>query len=254
MYEHTVSKQWRRPEIETKGMGKRSAWYISIYNSYLYIQYFCINCYKHSANVGDFFHFMWECLRVIFRIFWGKPSQPGSLCNLCERVQVDKAVKVFSIGDEFMMHAFRAHLTAGILTTLNLNSTSDPIQHPESHEWLKHKAQALLFNPQKSEDPVHQLHLSFLHHAFLYIDLHEAVRWKNGPEIARHWKWWLPRFLGTGRKNYAAEAVYHICNINISADFPKHIAYLATHNRTVNVSGKPGQGKPVDQLIEHYNL
>ena len=42
-------------------------------------------------------------------IFWGTPAQPGSLCNLRElirRVQVDKGVRVFSVGGEFILHAF----------------------------------------------------------------------------------------------------------------------------------------------------
>ena len=92
----------------------------------------------------------------------------------------------------------------------------------------------------------------FLHIAYLYVDLREAIRWENGPQIVRHWKWWLPRFLATGHTNYASETVHLIANLQ--ANFPKHIAYLATHNRTVNISGKPRRGKPVDQLIEHYNL
>lgn len=208
-------------------------------------------------TTGDF-HFLWECLRVILKIFWGKPAQPGSLCNLREvirRVQVDKTVKVFNAGDEFLMHAFRAHLRASILTELKLDSISDDIQHAKSKEWLQHTAERLvttLLMPKTSDDPVHYLHSAFLHYAFLYTDLREAIRWENGPEIIRHWKWWLPRFLGTGKRNYAAESVYLTCNLQ--ADFPRHMAYIATHNRTVNMSGKPGRGKPVDQLIEHYNL
>ena len=35
---------------------------------------------------------------------------------------------------------------------------------------------------------------------------------------------------------------------------PRHIAYRVVHNHTVNTDGKPGHGKPVDQLVEHYNL
>ena len=54
------------------------------------------------------------------------------------------------------------------------------------------------------------------------------------------------------KKQYAAEPVYQTCNL--SANFPKHIAYIATHNRTINMSGRAGEGKPVDQLNEHYNL
>ena len=86
---------------------------------------------------------------------------------------------------------------------------------------------------------------AFVHVGYSYV---EAIRWEYGPHIIRHWKWWLPRFLATGCSNYASEAV----NL-IAADYTKHIAYIATHNKTVNTKGKPGHGKPVDQMIEHYN-
>ena len=58
--------------------------------------------------------------------------------------------------------------------------------------------------------------------------------------------------MGTKCHNYATEALNLVANLK--ADFPKHIAYIATHNRTVNISGKPGHGKPIDQMVEHYNL
>ena len=50
--------------------------------------------------------------RVAYSIFWGTPSLPGSLCSLREvirQVQVDKVVKVFNVGDEFLVHVFESH-------------------------------------------------------------------------------------------------------------------------------------------------
>lgn len=187
-------------------------------------------------------------------MFWGTPSQPGALSNLREVVQrtrVDKAVKIFNIGDEFLVHAFKSHLLLSVLTHLKISNAADPLDHPISLPWLKYTAEQLvaaLLMPQDCDDPVHYLHKCFLHIAYLYVDLREAIRWENGPQIVRHWKWWLPRFLATSRTNYASETVHLIANLQ--ANFPN----LAIHNRTVNVSGKPGRGKPVDQLIEHYNL
>ena len=58
--------------------------------------------------------------------------------------------------------------------------------------------------------------------------------------------------MGTGMNNYALEAANLIANLK--ADFPAHIAYIVSNNCTVNMRGKPGEGKPIDQLIEHYNL
>ena len=106
--------------------------------------------------------------------------------------------------------------------------------------------------PTTSEDPTYMLHRTLLHLGFLYVDLRNAIRWEDGPHIVRHWKYWLPRFIATGCKNYAAESVHLIAKL--AADFPKHLAYIATNNRTVNMEGKPGHGKPIDQLMEHYNL
>lgn len=116
-------------------------------------------------------------------------------------------------------------------------STSSTISHQASQKWLHNIAEKIVSDvlmPSSSTDPVYDFHRSFLHH------------------IVRHWKWSLPRFLATGCRNYAAESVN--LTANLKADFPKHISYIATHNRTVNTSGVAGRGKAIDQFIEHYNL
>ena len=196
---------------------------------------------------------------MIFSTFWGSPSHVGSLCNIRElinRKQVNKSVTVFSIGDEFVTHAFKAHLTAGICKHFGISSPQDNINHEVSSQWLHTTAETLasktIFAFEKSDDPLYLFHRSFLHLAFIYSDLRIAIRCEDGPHIIRHWKYWIPHFLGAGMKNYAHEAANLIANIK--ADFPAHIAYIATHNRTVNMQGKDGRGKPIDQLIEHYNL
>ncbi len=97
--------------------------------------------------------------------------------------------------------------------------------------------------PVVPSDPVLHFSRAFLHLGFLYLDLRHAIRTENGPHIIRHWKWWLPRFLGTGCKNYSLEAV------NLTADFPRHLSYIVMNNHTVNMDGRLGRGKPTDQLI-----
>ena len=206
---------------------------------------------------GDF-HFLWECLKVLLLMFWGSPTHTGSLCNLREfvrRVQVDKTGKVFNVCDEFILHAFKSHLLAAICTQLKLQSLDTPIVHDQNLQWLETTAEAIVAQnlyPTTSTDTVYGLHRSFLHIAYLYVDLRNAIRYEYGEHIIRHWKWWLPRFLATGCKNYAIEAANLIANV--TAKFPKHMAYLTIHNRTVNMDGRPGHAKPIDQLMEHYNL
>ena len=175
-------------------------------------------------------------------MFWGSSAQVGSLCNMREivrQLQVDKGLKVFNVGDEFLL--FRAHFKASILLILNIQTASDVIPHQSTQQWLHDMAEKIVtavLVPSVSSDPVHNFHRSFLHHMFMYVDLREAIRWENGPQIIHHWKWWLPRFLSIGCRNYAAESVNLIANLK--ADFPKHISYIATHNRTVNTSGIAG--------------
>ena len=208
---------------------------------------------------GDF-HFLWERLRVLLQLYWGSPKQPGSLCHLRElvhRVQVDRAGKVFNTCDEFVLHAFKGHLVAAICNKLNLDSKDSPLEHDPSLQWLKQTSlaitkQHLYPSMCHSDDGIYNLHQSFLHMAFLYFDLRNAIRFEHGEHVIRHWKLWIPRFLAAGCKNYAIEAANHV--LNIAARFPKHIAYIAVNNRTVNTDGKWGHGKPIDQAMEHYNL
>ena len=55
-------------------------------------------------------------------MYWGTPSQPGSLCNVREyisRKQVDKEARVFNAADEFLIHTFKSHLLASLLCSEN---------------------------------------------------------------------------------------------------------------------------------------
>jgi len=68
----------------------------------------------------------------LFTIFWGTPSQPGSLCNIREYInwkQVNKSASVSSVEDEFVIHAFKAHVLASICTYLKIGSPEDDIEH-----------------------------------------------------------------------------------------------------------------------------
>ena len=141
------------------------------------------------------------------------------------------------------------------MSQLEAKTTEDLIDHNITEVWLQEMADKLVnctLMPVDSVDPMYKMRRSFLHHACLYIKLREAIRWESGPQVVQHWKFWFPRFTAVGYNNYANEAVHLIANL--TAEFPKHIAYIATHNRSVNVSGKSGLAKPVNQLIEHYNL
>ena len=41
---------------------------------------------------------------------------------------------------------------------------------------------------------------------------------------------------------------------NLAADFSKWLSYIVIHNRTINTTGIPGHGKPIDMTVEHHNI
>ena len=63
---------------------------------------------------------------------------------------------------------------------------------------------------------------------------------------------WLLFFLASRRRNYSVEAANLLANLK--ADCSKWMAHIATYNRTINSTGIPGHGKPIDQTVEHHNL
>ena len=131
----------------------------------------------------------------------------------------------------------------------------DEIQRQATEKWLHETADSIVSNtlmPTTSDDTTYTLHSTLLHLGFLYMDLRNAIRWEDGPHIVRHWKFSLACFIATGCRNYAAESIHFTAKL--SADLPRHLSYIATHNRTVNMVGKPGHGKTIDQVMEHYNL
>ena len=88
------------------------------------------------------------------------------------RKQIDKRVKVFSVGDEFLVHTFKAHLVARICTILKLTSISSHIERDISSEWLYNTAERLVtwtLMPDSSSDPVYAFHRTFLHIAFFML-------------------------------------------------------------------------------------
>lgn len=113
---------------------------------------------------------------MIFMMFWEPHGNHGSLSNMRDKInrkQVDKGVKVFNVGDEFLLHTFKAHLAARICTLLKLKSVSDNVPHERSLQWFESTAETLLpqtLMPAKSSDSVYAMHRSFLHNTFLYLD------------------------------------------------------------------------------------
>ena len=220
---------------------------------------------RAKENPGDF-HFLWECLRVVFLLFWGSPTEIGSLANircLLNRKNVDKDAKKFQPSDEFLQNVLQSYLVASLTHFLEMES---PDQVPPSAgkkislQWLQDKAHEFVVKvvavprdtSQPDADYVYNKHRNFLHAALLYCDLRTSIKCEDGPGIISHWRWWLIYFLASKRTNNSYEAANLLANLK--ANFSKRLAYIVTHNRTVNTSGCPGKAKPIDMAIEHHNV
>ena len=120
---------------------------------------------------GDF-HFLWECQKVILQSFWGGPTISGSISNLrqvVERFGVDQKGKIFSVGDEFVIHVFHSHLAASICEELNIESLDGSITSENTKEWLRSTAESIVRStimPTKTADPAYAFHRSLMRAGF----------------------------------------------------------------------------------------
>ena len=128
-------------------------------------------------------------------------------------------------------------------------------------QWLRDVAKTIVLrtfvapeptHPSDEEDDVYAYHRLLLHMGFLYANLRHSIRFNKSEDIIRMWRYWLIPLLGGGRSNYSNEAANLLANL--AADWPEDLVQVFTYNRTVNMTGKVGHNKPIDQLVEHYNL
>ncbi|XP_035697515.1 uncharacterized protein LOC118430637 [Branchiostoma floridae] len=207
--------------------------------------------------LGDF-HFLWEVVKCILLAFCSSSLSTGSLSflkDLVDRKPLDGRGTNFNVLDEFLHHVHSASLTAALLTHLQMASTADDYRAEDSIEDIaKSFLRAFVWKKKQestADDSIYSLSTSLLYHLMLYVDLRQSIRYKNGAAIIAHWRYWLPTLLGTGRSQYSSEAANLLANL--ASDWSEEMAALATNNRTVNLHGREGHGKPIDMLVEHYN-
>ena len=134
-------------------------------------------------------HFLWECQKVILQSFWGGPTISGSISNLrqvVERFGVDQKGKIFSVGDEFVIHVFHSHFAASICEELNIESLDSSITSENTNEWLRSTAESMVRStimPTGTADPAYAFHRSLMRAGFFYTDLRNAIRFEQGPDI-----------------------------------------------------------------------
>jgi len=84
-----------------------------------------------------------------------------------------------------------------------------------------------------------------------YLEFSDAIREGDGERVLRCWRYMLPMFVSSGRKNYAIESL----NLLVQHDFslsPRQAAELKW-GRFINATGLPGRNIPNDLHMEHLN-
>ena len=169
-------------------------------------------------------------------------------------------MKPFSVGDEFLLDAIKAHLIASVCFLMGIISCGDYITHDCSLGCLETTAESLVAHtlyPVNISVPVLFMHSinpfsTWLSYTLTYVMQFTGKMVQKLLGTVRCG--YHAQFLGEGFSNYGDVAANFIANL--SPDFSKHHSYIhaATNNHTVNMQAKPGYGKPIDQLIEHYFL
>ena len=97
--------------------------------------------------------------------------------------------------------------------------------------------------PLQRDDKVFEYSVQLLCLYCIYMEFSDAIREGDGVRVLRSWKYMLPIFSASGKKNYACEAanllLQHTCMLS-----PRLSAQLLW-SHFVNVHGKPGENIPV---------
>ena len=84
-----------------------------------------------------------------------------------------------------------------------------------------------------------------------YMEYVDSIKEGDGERVHRCWKYLLPIFKSSQRKNYSIEALHFLFEYEYTAS-PMH-CHQMLWSRFINTVGKPGHNIPADLHIEHLN-
>ena len=84
-----------------------------------------------------------------------------------------------------------------------------------------------------------------------YLELSDAIKEGDGERVLRCWRYLLPIFKSSGRKNYSVEALNMLCQYQY--DFSPRLAQELIWSRFISTHSSPGRNIPEDLHQEHLN-
>lgn len=219
-------------------------------------------------------------LQVIWKYFYSRKSarEHGTLYQLrnllCRTNVVSKPKNDFNACDDFFKLVTTCHILAAALEVLGMNSLPDtpsPTVLSDPHNmWMEtdvRRKAVLKAICQKivkqfthfsfsetgatSPDHVQMYSRQLLSLGCFYLEYCDAIQEGDGDRVLRCWRYLLPIFQSSGRKNYSIEALQMLYQYHYKLT-PRQAEQLLW-NRFVNIHGLPGRNIPCDLHQEHLN-
>ena len=217
---------------------------------------------------------------MIWKYFYTSDSS-GEHCtlyqlrNLINRTNVGKRPKhCFNSCDDFIETVTTGHVLCAALNVLGMTDLNDqPVERvipsPEV-VWTKTDVErkVILMDISKkvvktfikhsfntavtaSTDGIHEYSKNLMSIGCFYLLFKDAIKEGDGKRVLNYYRYLLPIFINSGRRNYSIEALNLLCQYNY--DLPPLQAQQLLWSRFVNTSGIRGRNIPFDLHMEHLN-
>ena len=102
-----------------------------------------------------------------------------------------------------------------------------------------------------SGDCIHDYTKYLMSIGCMYLLFRDAIKEGDGKRVLQCYRYLLPVFINSGRRNYANESLNLLCQYHF--DLPPQMAQQLIWSRFVNTAGVRGRNIPADQHLEHLN-
>lgn len=219
--------------------------------------------------------------QVIWKYWYSKLSsgEHGTLYQLRNKISrtnvVTKPFKNYNACDDFFQVIMNSHIIAATLTMLEMKSADDTpsdsnvpnalnvwMESTDTRKEILRKICKKMLDTHVSfsfnsvdtkttKDNVREYGRQLLGLGLFYLEYSDAIRQGDGRRLLRCWRYLLPVFKASGRRNYSCEVVnmlyQHLYQLS-----PRLSSQLLW-SRFINVHGRPGKNIPADLHMEHLN-
>ena len=102
-----------------------------------------------------------------------------------------------------------------------------------------------------SDNGIHEYSKNLMSIGCFYLLFKDAIKEGDGRRVLDYYRYLLPIFINSGRRNYSNEALHLLCQYNY--DLPPQQAEQLMWSRFINTAGIKGRNIPVDLHQEHLN-